>query len=145
MIFNQDIYHFKVTCLNEGKGKPYRVIAIEKYKSLTQLSEAILGSFKFNCDHCFGFYDNIKNWTKSKVNYEMFVDVDVYTVADNPISPDKTTIETAFYSHKSLLFLFDYGAEWRFMVKFIDKSEPIKNKTYPLILEKLGEAPKQYN
>lgn len=144
MIFNQNIYHFKVTCLNEGNGKPYRVIAIENHKNLTQLAEAILGSFKFNCDHCFGFYENIRNWTNSKLNYERFVDVDVYTVADNPKSPDKTKIKKLFSSDVPMLFLFDYGHEWRFTVKLVGQSEPVQGKKYPLTLEKFGNAPKQY-
>ena len=144
MIFNEDIYHFKVTCLIDKKDKPYRVIAIEKHKNLTQFAEAILDSFKFGCNHCFGFYDNMRNWTNAKESYERFVDVDKYFAQDNAKSPNKTTIETVFSTNKIMLFLFDYGAEWHFKVKLVGKSEPEPKKKYPLILQESGKAPKEY-
>lgn len=145
MNLHADIYHFKTTCLLDKKDNPYRIIAIEKYKNLTELSEAILNSFNFGCNHCFGFYDNIKTWANSKVCYEHFVDLeDGYAAAENAQSPKETTIETAFLKHNKFLFLYDYGDEWHFLVELINKSEIEEGKTYPFTLETHGKAPKQY-
>ena len=145
MIFHNDIYNFKVTCLIDGRDKPYRVIEIEKYKSLKNLAEAILGSFKFGCDHAFGFYDNLNSWIRSKVIYEHFVDLeDDYAAMDNAKSCDKSRIESVFKIGEPMLFLFDYGDEWRFKVQLVSQSEIKQGKTYPLTVEKFGKEPKQY-
>lgn len=144
-LYNTDIYHIKATCLIDGRDNPYRVVAIEKYKNLTNLAEAILGSFKFGCDHCFGFYDNIKNWTKSKVAYERFVDVEQgYFAKDFAESPNETSIDKVFKDATPMLFLFDYGREWLFTVSLVNKSEIMQDKAYPYVIEEHGKVPKQY-
>ncbi len=144
-ILHTDIYHIKATCLIDGRDKPYRIIAIEKYKNLTNLAEAILSSFGFGCDHCFGFYDDIKHWMKSKVCYERFVDVEQeYFAMDDAESPNKTNIDKVFTGSTPMLFLFDYGDEWHFKVELVNKSEITPNKAYPYVIEEHGKAPKQY-
>lgn len=45
---------------------------------------------------------------------------------------------------KKLLYLFDYGDEWRFVVKFMRAEEAEPGVAYPRLVESVGEAPEQY-
>jgi hypothetical protein len=52
-------------------------------------------------------------------------------------------VSEAFEKGKKLLYLFDYGDEWRFIVE-CKKIEENDGGTYPRVLESKGEAPEQY-
>ncbi|MEM4310914.1 MAG: hypothetical protein QXX95_00800 [Nitrososphaerales archaeon] len=43
-----------------------------------------------------------------------------------------------------MLFLFDYGDEWHFIVKLKKIEADKKEVNYPLIVKSVGEAPPQY-
>ena len=45
---------------------------------------------------------------------------------------------------KKMLFLFDYGDEWRFKVELIGLGRKEPNAAYPRVLKRVGEAPPQY-
>lgn len=45
---------------------------------------------------------------------------------------------------EKLLYLFDYGDEWRFVVKFMRAEEAQSDGDYPRLVESVGEAPEQY-
>ena len=128
-----------------GKDSPSRTIAIEGSSSLRVFAHIIIDSFDFDFDHAYGFYDNLKNWTRAKECYEYFVDMeDSFGAADNAQSVINNTIKTAFASRDKMLFLFDYGDEWLFTVKLVKKTDPAKGMNYPAIIESIGEAPPQY-
>lgn len=145
MELDNNIYQLKITYLIDGKPKPYRVLEIEKHQSLTQLAEAILGSFNWDCNHCFGFYNNITNWTNSTIKYEEFVDLEdmEYFVSKNAKSPNKSTIKNAFKKTPTLLFLFDYGTEHLFKVKLVKQVDLVSSVKYPKIVESFGKLKKQ--
>ena len=43
-----------------------------------------------------------------------------------------------------MLFLFDYGDEWHFIVELKGIKPPEENVEYPLVVKSVGEAPPQY-
>jgi len=43
-----------------------------------------------------------------------------------------------------MLFLFDYGDEWRFVVELKEINQAEKCDLKPKILESIGKAPEQY-
>lgn len=45
---------------------------------------------------------------------------------------------------KRMLFLFDYGDEWHFIVELKRTETPKKEMSYPFIVESVGEVPSQY-
>ena len=45
---------------------------------------------------------------------------------------------------KELLFLYDYGDEWHFVVQLKETGTPEKDTRYPQIVESVGKAPSQY-
>ncbi len=145
---NKSVYRFKVT-LDTGVGedikeKPYREIAVLSSHSLSTLARAIVSSFGFDFDHCYGFYDNLKDHYKSKEMYELFTDI-----PEDPTPGAKGVthvIVAKAFNHvgKKMLFLFDYGDNWIFTVDLVDITLPERNVKYPRLLKKVGKAPQQY-
>ena len=128
------IFKLKVS-LEEGI---YRVFAIHGNDTLENLAEYILHVFKFDCDHAYGFY----NKGKSEA-YELFYDLDM-GVERGVKGVQKTFIQDVFQPKKQMIFLFDYGDEWTFLVECTGLSNPIAKTKYPKLIKKFGKAPKQY-
>ncbi|MEK7658767.1 MAG: hypothetical protein AAB352_02760 [Patescibacteria group bacterium] len=151
---NNKVHIFNVT-INENspylqeqniKEKVWRSIAILDSQSLYNLAEEIVNAFGFDFDHCFGFFDNLDSWTKAKVKYELFADTPE-TRLENPNSKsvEKTKIQQVFTNvGDKMLFLFDYGDNWEFIVELKIIEKPDFKKLYPLLLESAGKAPEQY-
>jgi hypothetical protein len=58
---------------------------------------------------------------------------------------ERTTVGTAFPAvGKKLMFLFDYGDEWRFTIELVKLGEKRPNTRYPRQLVASGKAPAQY-
>lgn len=129
----------------EVKGKILRKIQIAETKNLYNFAKTITQAFGFYFDHCFGFYDNFQRYHDSEKAYEVFVDV-----GEEPLSPKtkgvkKTKIQQAFKKPgEKMLFLFDYGDCWRFVVELKEIKSAEKRDLKPVILESIGEAPPQY-
>jgi hypothetical protein len=129
----------------------YRDIAIDSGKSLYDLAAAIVGAFGFNFDHAFGFFSKLTGHIyDSPVRYELFADLD-----DDPLrlgrqrskagSVKRTKVAQAFPEIGSkMLFLYDYGDEWRFQVELVGLGEKVPKTRYPRVLAAVGEAPPQY-
>jgi len=128
----------------EGRmeGKPFRVLAVPENFTLYGLAEAVLDGFDFDFDHPFGFYDNIKRWVDSKEGYELFTDI---REGDEFEGVKKTKVSRVFDRiGKRMLFLFDYGDEWHFIVELKGIEQAREGVRYPALLESMGEAPPQY-
>ena len=60
-------------------------------------------------------------------------------------SVKRTKVAQAFPDVGSkMLFLFDYGDEWRFKVEVIGLGEKVPKARYPKVLATVGKAPPQY-
>ncbi len=124
------------------RGKPYRILAIPENFTLYDLAETIINSFNFCFDHAFGFYNNIKNWPKSTEKYELFADMEPGSESKGV---RKTRINEVFDKiKKKMLFLFDYGDEWYFVVELKGIEPPEKGAKYPIIVKSVGDPPPQY-
>jgi len=57
----------------------------------------------------------------------------------------KTQIQQVFKNKgDKMLFLFDYGDNWEFVIHLKSIEEPNLKKFYPQVIESVGEAPEQY-
>jgi len=142
---DEKIYLIKAI-LSDGygrvRGQPYRVLAIPEGLTLYKLAEAIVYSFDFNFDHCFGFYDNIKRWTESYEGYELFADIGEESEFRGV---ERSKVKEVFDKiEKKMLFLFDYGDNWHFIVELTGFESPKEGEKYPFVLESVGDAPPQY-
>jgi len=141
------VYIFDVWIKDEEKAphKPLRKIAISGSKSLYDFARIITRAFGFYFDHPFGFYSNMVSINDSSAGYELFVDI-----GEEPLTPHfkgvkKTKVSEAFSNiGTKMLFLFDYGDEWHFVVELKEIREPLTNESLPAILESVGKAPVQY-
>ena len=151
---NDRAYTFKITL---GKNSPFvqmqnikeevwRTIEMLGSQNLYEFAESIVDSFNFDFDHSFGFFDNLESWAKAKVKYELFADVpDTRLENPNSKSVEKTKIQQVFTSvGDKMLFLFDYGDNWEFIVELKNIEEPSIKKSYPGVIEMAGRAPEQY-
>ena len=129
----------------EGKASIYRDIEIEASKSLYRLAEAIVSAFSFDFDHAFGFYSGLTSASmmRARPRYELFVDMG--EADPGVLGVKKIQVAQAFPAiGHSMLFLFDYGDEWRFRVKLKETGKKIVKVRYPRIVATHGEAPEQY-
>ena len=125
------------------RGRLYRDIELPSSGSLEDLAAAIVSAFGFDFDHAFGFYSNLKgDYYRSEERYELFADLGQ---ADEGVrGVRRTKLSAAFPAPgKKMLFLFDYGDEWRFKVELIGLGRKEK-AVYPRVLKRVGEAPAQY-
>lgn len=123
----------------------YRIIEIEANDTLYDLAAIILQSFQFGMDHPFGFYSNVKTkYSKSTEKYELFADLENCEVDENSRGVENTIVSVVFEPKKKMLFLFDYGDQWRFTVYCKKLAEPFPNIKYPRVIGSLGIAPRQY-
>ena len=136
---------FKITCSDrfaKVQGNPYRIVAVPSNFSLYKFTEVILKSFKFYFDHCFGFFDDLKNIYDSQEGYELFKDIGEETDFK---SVKKKKIDTVFdFIGKKMCFMFDYGDDWRFIVELKGEESVPNIKRYPKLIESKGKAPEQY-
>ena len=132
----------RVTLQNEPSI--YREIEVESRKTLSDLAEAIVHAFGFEFDHAFGFYSKLtgQDVMRAQPKYELFADMGEKTEAG---SVRKTRLADAFpdVGH-TMLFMFDYGDDWRFVVEVIGMGETAPKARYPKVLKKVGRAPEQY-
>ena len=132
-------------------SKLYRDIEIDSSKSLYDLAAAIVRAFGFDFDHAFGFFSKLTGHIyDSPARYELFADLDDDPFADGDHrskagSVKRTKVAQAFPKIGSkMLFLFDYGDEWKFPVEVIGFGEKMPKTRYPKVLAVVGEAPPQY-
>jgi len=141
------VYVFDIWINDKGKAphKPLRKIGISGTKSLYNFAGTIVKAFGFYFDHPFGFYSNMVSINDSSAGYELFVDI-----GEEPLTPHftgvkKTKVSEAFSNiGTKMLFLFDYGDEWHFIVKLKEIRDPLTNESLPAVLESTGKAPIQY-
>jgi hypothetical protein len=126
------------------RPKLYRDIEIDSGKSLYDLAEGIVRAFDFDLDHAFGFYNKLINhYLDSPVKYELFTDLE--GGESDAGSVKRTKVAQAFPDVGSkMLFLFDYGDEWRFKVELIGLGEMVPKARYPKVIKSVGTAPPQY-
>lgn len=135
------------------KGMPYRIIAVTRTTSLYVLAKSIVFSFNFDFDHAFGFFWPLtKHYPDSTEHFEYFADVcnDYQEECRNERRPiAKSVIKTKVACvlellNNKMLFLFDYGDEWKFIVELYGIDDKKVNIKYPVVCKKVGRSTKQY-
>lgn len=141
------VYVFDIWIKDEEKAphKPLRKICILGSRTLYNFARVITKAFGFYFDHPFGFYSNMVSINDSSAGYELFVDI-----GEEPLTPHfkgvkKTKVSKAFSNiGTKMLFLFDYGDEWHFIVELKEIRDSLTNESLPAVLGSIGKAPMQY-
>ncbi len=139
-------YIFKTQLLSEKSIQ--RDIEVPADMKLYNLAEAITRAYDFDFDHTFGFFSKVTaGWDglAESTRYELCADT-ASEEARGAKSVMKTTVQKVWKKPKDrMLFLFDYGDEWRWIVTLVAFGEMISGTHYPRILSTKGKAPKQYS
>ena len=142
---NEVLALFKVTqtdWFGHVRGFPYRVIAIPENASLYDLGHAILSAFRFDRDHLFGFYDNLHHYYDAQEGYELSSGA---KFGGRYPGVKQAKIVTVFPEpNKKMLFVYDFGDEWRFVVQPKGRALPVEGVKYPVVIESCGDNPEQY-
>ena len=124
------------------RGYPYRVLTVPGNLTLYALAEAILTSFDFYFDHAFGFYEPRRDYFSSREGYELFRDMGEESMFK---SVKRTKTGKVFNEHKKkMLFYFDYGDSWYFIVQLVETSEAQGGEVLPAVVRTEGKALPQY-
>jgi hypothetical protein len=140
-------YIFKTSLLHSPKIS--REIEVPENTNLYKLAEAIVGAYNFDFDHCFGFFSKITEtgYFDSERKYELFADLEESETfgSSESGSVKKTKISEVWQNiGDKIMFLFDYGDNWQFIIELINFGRKELRQKYPRILKKVGRAPKQY-
>ena len=137
---------FKIQLLHDKRIQ--REIEVPEDFSLYRLAGAIVGAYGFDFDHAFGFFSKIaeSGYYNSEKKYELFTDLEDEGIESTGAgSVKKTKVRDVWKTiGDKMLFLFDYGDNWLFVIELIGFGERDPKQKYPHLLKKMGNAPKQY-
>lgn len=129
--------------ISYNQAKAY--VRVSETASLQELAEVLLESIGFEMDHAFGFHSNLKGpYAKNETKqFTLFSDHGDRNL-DSDTGVENTAVNAVFSEKEVMLFHFDYGDDWRFIVtcEAIETTKSRKRK--PEILEAPGEFPEQY-
>ena len=137
----------KLKITNDRDKKNFKILEVPTNMTLYKFAEILVKSFGFYFDHAFGFYNNIKDPNKSDEIYELFTDLDDVEHTPNAKGVKKFYfVSDLFEKNTKMLFLFDYGDCWHFILELLDDKESVYSvpKNYHKIFESHGENPEQY-
>lgn len=109
--------------------------------SLHDFAAFIVETVGFDFDHAFEFCDNLENPYRSKERYSLFADLGEDD--DNP-GVRNTPVSQVFRPRRKMLFHFDYGDDWFFLVTCTGLVESDKKRRFRKVLSTSGEPPEQY-
>lgn len=110
--------------------------------SLYELAETVVDAVRFDFDHAFGFYDNVNNPYQSNEKYTLFADMGEPEEDESGVKD--TLISDVFEKGKSMLFLFDYGDDWQFLLTCDAVDESKAKRRSRKVTKRIGTPPEQY-
>ncbi len=114
----------------------WRRIEISADHTLLDLHRSIQKAYDFDDDHPYSFFMDGKPWSHEQI-------VSPYE-DDGPYVDEVSIGELGLLIGQNILYLFDYGTEWRFRVELEDIRREGPEPRKPKIIEKMGKAPEQY-
>lgn len=114
----------------------WRKIKLSHKHTLEDLHLKIQEAFDFDNDHLYSFFMDGKRYSQ-----------DAYHSSwgdEEPFADEAIIGELGLYKGKKILYLFDYGDSWEFLVQLVAIDENEEELKEPQITEQKGEAPPQY-
>ncbi len=108
--------------------------------SLYDLAEFLIRTLGFDFDHAFEFCANLRNPYRSKEKYTLFADLGQ---GDDP-GVKKTKVSAVFRPRRKMVFRFDYGDDWMFLVHCTAVKESAAKRKFKKVIEIKGTPPVQY-
>ena len=137
-----------IRIINKRDAANYKILEVSENTTLYKFAEIVVKRFGLYFDHAFGFYDNLENPFDSKEIYELFTDMDDIEHTAGAMGVQKYYfVSDLFKNNKKMLFLFDYGDTWEFIIELIDDTQKVLAvpKNYYKLYESHGNDPEQYS
>lgn len=125
-------YVFKVAL----SKKLWRRIELDASHTLLHLHQAIQKAYDFDDDHLYSFFMDGKPWSDERFNSP--------NDEEGPFVTEVRIGEIGLVIGQNILYLFDYGDEWRFQVELEAIHSEGPRLLKPRIVETQGKAPAQY-
>jgi hypothetical protein len=123
------------------EGTVVRTIAVRDDQTLEQLHEALRLAFGWAETHLYSFWLSGKFWDGEETEYTAPFEVDEMGKAKK--SARVPIGELGLRKGKAIAYLFDFGDEWRLLLKVVDRW-PAGDESYPMLVEAEGTPPPQY-
>ena len=112
---------------------------------LYDLAEALIDAVGFDLDHAFGFHSDLENPYAREMerSYTLFADHGEPSLkGDTGVA--NTRVDHVFDEDDLMLFHFDYGDDWRFLIECISIDDTKSRKRNAEVLKITGKFPEQY-
>jgi hypothetical protein len=118
-----------------------RTIAVRADQTLEQLHEALRLAFGWADPHMYAFWMSGKWWDGETVCYQTPFELDP---DDELARSGRVAIsELGLRKGRSIAYLFDFGDEWRLLLKVVDRWDA-EDESYPMLIDAEGVPPPQY-
>ena len=130
--FVDGVYRFKVAL----RPSLWRRIEVSADHTLLDLHFAIQKAYRFDSDHLYSFFMDGEIWSDDRFTspYD----------EEGPHVDDIRIGDLGLSEGQRILYLFDYGDEWRFQVTLEEIEKEGRKPSRPKIVEEKGRAPRQY-
>ena len=126
------VYEFQVSLARDC----YRIVKCRGTHTFEDLHLAIQHAFGFGDDHLYAFYMDGRKTSGHTIKAPF---------CQEPPSSDEVRIgEARLHVGKRILYLFDFGDDWRFGVTLLSISESDAFLLRPVITKWVGDSPEQY-
>jgi pRiA4b ORF-3-like protein len=119
-----------------------RTIAVREDQTLEQLHEALRLAFGWADAHLYSFWPSGRFWDDASAQYTAPFDLEER--GENARSARIPLSELGLRKGRSLVYLFDFGDEWRLMLKVVETWTDDGDAAYPMLVEAEGVPPPQY-
>lgn len=119
-------------------------VRLAESATLYELADALLDAIGFELDHAFGFHSDLKSPYAQTMEreYTLFADQGERRLPSDT-GVEKTTIREVFKEGDTMLFHFDYGDDWNFLVQCTAIEQSKSRKRKPETLQVVGRFPEQ--
>jgi hypothetical protein len=118
-----------------------RTIAMREDQTLEQLHEALRLAFGWADPHLYSFWVGSKFWDSEAGEYTAPFEVE--EMGKDKRSARTPIAELGLRKGRSLAYVFDFGDEWRLLLKVADTWDA-EDDAYPMLVEAHGTPPPQY-
>lgn len=131
--FAAGLYTFRVAL----SASVWREIVISSEETFETLHEMIIKAYQFDDDHLYSFFMDGKMWSDDCITSPL----DEYSHHD---ASEVAIGEAGLTERQQFLYVFDYGAEWRFTIEVRQIDAQNLNLLPAYIQSEKGASPEQY-
>jgi hypothetical protein len=130
-------FHFKIQY-----GDFTAELAVGGDISLYDFAKFIIKTVGFDFDHAFEFCDNLTDPYRSKERHTLFADMGTGEAGDRSVK--QSPLSAVFRLRRKMLFHFDYGDDWFFLVTCTAVKVSTTERRFKKVLSTHGTPPEQY-